>query len=101
MNEPVEGTNTSRIAPGLLDVAEARQGLRCEILQLIADLLTMPMKEEPTWARRARMTHRQLIRRVDDHVSMAPKQITGVAELSGALGASDRKYAKPLQASSA
>jgi len=77
--------------PGLLDVAEARQELRCEILQLIADLLTMPMEEEPTWAQRARMTHRQLIRRVDDHVSMAPKQITGVAELSRALGTSDRK----------
>jgi AraC-like DNA-binding protein len=77
--------------PGVLDVAEARQGLRCAMFEMVDDLLAMPMEGEPARTRLARMTHRQLIRRVDDHVSMAPKQVTGVTELSRALGTADRQ----------
>jgi AraC family ethanolamine operon transcriptional activator len=77
--------------PGVFDVAEARQALRFAILEIAADLMTVPTEGEPTRTRLARMEHRQLVRRVDDHVSMAPEQVVGVTELSEALGISDRQ----------
>src|SRR4051812_31864112 len=77
--------------PGVFDVAGPRQGLRDALLEMVANLVTMPTKEEPVRTRLARLGHRQLVRRVDDHVSMAPEQVTGMAELCGALGISDRQ----------
>jgi AraC family transcriptional regulator, ethanolamine operon transcriptional activator len=77
--------------PGVFDVAEARQALRSAVLEMAADLMTLPTQGEPPRTQLARMEHRQLVRRVDDHVSMAPEQVIGVAELSETLGISDRQ----------
>jgi AraC family transcriptional regulator, ethanolamine operon transcriptional activator len=78
--------------PGVFEVAEARRALRSAVLETADALLASPADEhEPGPTRQARTAHRRLVRLVDDHVTAAPAWIAGVAELSGALGVSERQ----------
>jgi AraC family transcriptional regulator, ethanolamine operon transcriptional activator len=78
--------------PGVFDVEKARRALRAAVIEAADELLASPDDErEPVPTRRARMAHRRLVRLVDDHVTAAPARIPGVAELSAALGVSERQ----------
>ena len=77
--------------PGVFEVEEARRALRSAVLETADELLASPAYEEPVRTRQARTAHRQLVRLVDDHVTAAPARIAGVAELSAALGVSERQ----------
>jgi AraC-like DNA-binding protein len=77
--------------PGVFEVAEARRALRSAVLETADALLASPACQEPALTRQARAAHRRLVRLVDDHVTAAPARIAGVAELSGALGVSERQ----------
>jgi AraC-like DNA-binding protein len=77
--------------PGVFEVEEARRALRSAVLEAADELLASPAADEPAVTRQARTAHRRLVRLVDDHVTASPARIAGVAELSGALGVSERR----------
>jgi len=78
--------------PGVFEVEEARRALRSAVLEAADELLASPAADqEPIRTRQARTAHRRLVRLVDDHVTASPARIAGVAELSGALGVSERR----------
>jgi AraC family ethanolamine operon transcriptional activator len=78
--------------PAVFEVAEARRALRSAVLETADELLASPAAaDEPARTRQARTAHRRLVRLVDEHVTAAPARIAGVAELSGALGVSERQ----------
>ena len=78
--------------PGIFEVEEARRALRSAVLEMADALLASPAADhEPAPTRQARTAHRRLVRLVDDHVTASPARIAGVAELSGALGVSERQ----------
>jgi AraC family ethanolamine operon transcriptional activator len=77
--------------PGVFEVEEVRRALRSAVLETADELLASPAADEPAPTRQARTAHRRLVRLVDDHVTAAPARIAGVAELSGALGVSERQ----------
>ncbi|HYI84764.1 MAG TPA: helix-turn-helix domain-containing protein, partial [Acetobacteraceae bacterium] len=78
--------------PGVFEVEQARRALRSAVLETADELLASPAAdEEPVRTRQARAVHRRLVRLVDDHVTAAPACTAGVAELSEALGVSERR----------
>src|SRR5918993_2655005 len=78
--------------PAVFEVEEARRALRSAVLETADELLASPAAaDEPARTRQARTAHRRLVRLVDEHVTAAPARIAGVAELSGALGVSERR----------
>jgi AraC-like DNA-binding protein len=77
--------------PGVFEVAEARRALRSAVLETADELLASPAAdEELVRTRQARTAHRRLVRLVDEHVTAAPARTVDVAELSEALGVSER-----------
>jgi AraC family transcriptional regulator, ethanolamine operon transcriptional activator len=76
--------------PGVFEVEEARRALRSAVLEAADALLASPAATEPTPTRQARTAHRRLVRLVDEHVTASPARTAGVAELSAALGVSER-----------
>ena len=76
--------------PDIFETEEVRRALRFELLEALDELLASPTDDDPARNRQARAAHRRLVRLVDDLVTANPSRIAGVAELSSALGVSER-----------